>query len=413
MMTTPDPVNQAGATRPNRLRAAGSSLTTQLNLRQTAPWRDIIYTPDIDKLLAETALDDTDPDVAEQAARVIGRIRSQSAVKEIAERQRQGEEGALRALAYVADEALSLPRVVSFQAQLYAMLANTWRRLTLQPMHGVWRFLFALLGTWLAMGVYVWVNLPGLAIFNPDRWGKSVSWGLTIAFFMGLTVLIGSDLPTRLRGFWPWWLCALASLILGTLLGAITWWMFTFFFLNYAPDWGLMLQGGLGLGIAFAVTTVLHRMEGALTYVIAYISIFAPLALLAYQYLATRDLLGTWYVWVISGLVIALVAYLVYVLVQRFRGGLAVVITALGIYVPLFLAYQGWWADPVANAAIIYFRNYDEVYTQLIPMVISMAIGANAQAVWHDLRGLVRWGRAWLAARRSPPPNPAPAGQEV
>jgi hypothetical protein len=336
-MTTPDP----NVTRPNRLR---SNLTTQLNLRQTLPWCDVIYTPDIDKLLAETALDETDPDVAEQAARVIGRIRSQAAVKEIAERQRQGEQGALRALAYVADEALSLPPVVSLRGRLYAMLANTWRRLTLRPMRGVWRMIFALLGTWLAIGVYVWVNLPGLAIFNPDRWGKSVSWGLTIAVFMGLTVLIASDLPTRLRGFWPWWLCALTSFVFGTALAAVTWGAFTYFFLNYAPDAGLMLRGGVGLGIAFVITTLFYQM----------------------------------------------------------RGWMAVIITFLGIYIPLYLAFQGFWADPVSNAAIIYFRNFDEVYTQLIPMTLVMAIGANAMAVWRDLRDLTAWGRTQLAARRPP-----------
>lgn len=336
-MTTPDP----NATRPNLLKAARSGLTTQLNLRQTAPWRDVIYTPDIDRLLAETALEDDDPDVAEQAARVIGRIRSQSAVKEIAQRQREGADGALRALAYVADEALSLPAVVSVQGRVYAMLANTWRRLTIKPMRGVWRFIFALLGTWLAMGVYVWVNLPGLAIFNPDRWGKSVSWGLTIAVFMGLTVLIASEFPSRLRGFWPWWLCALTSFVLGTLLGALTWGAFTYFFLNYAPDWGLMVRGSAELGLAFTLTTLFHRM----------------------------------------------------------RGWLAVIIMALGLYIPLYLAYLGWWNDPVANAAIIYFRNFDEVYTQLIPMVLTISIGAHAMAVWRDLRTAAAWLRARVSAR--------------
>ncbi len=188
----------------------------------------------------------------------------------------------------------------------------------------------------------MWVNLPGLAIFNPDRWGKSVSWGLTIAVFMGLTVLIGSELPSRLRGFWPWWLCALTSFVLGTALSALTWGAFTYFFLNYAPDWGLMLSGGLGLGIAFVITTLFYQM----------------------------------------------------------RGWLAVIITFLGIYVPLYLAFQGFWNDPATNAAIIYFRNFDEVYTQLIPMALTMAIGAHAFSVWRDLRDLAAWARGRLAQRR-------------
>ncbi|MBZ0303934.1 MAG: serine/threonine protein kinase, partial [Anaerolineae bacterium] len=89
-------------------------------------WRERIFSGEIDDLLADTALDATFPAVAEQAARVIGRIRSLQAVRRLGNAQRQGHRRALRALAFVRDEAPSLPSVVSPQARLYAWLDNTW-----------------------------------------------------------------------------------------------------------------------------------------------------------------------------------------------------------------------------------------------------------------------------------------------
>src|SRR5262249_19011485 len=100
---------------------------TRADIQMAAPevWKESVYSEDIDQLLAEIALDPSLPAIAEQAARTVGRIRSLAALKMIAEAQRKGSEGALRALALVRDEAPSLPNVVSPQGRLYAWLANT------------------------------------------------------------------------------------------------------------------------------------------------------------------------------------------------------------------------------------------------------------------------------------------------
>jgi hypothetical protein len=290
-----------------------------------ADWRQYAHAPEVDLLLAELALDDERPQVAERAARAIGRMRSASAVRPIAAAQREGKRGALRALALVRDEAPSLPNEVSGQGRIYAWLSNTWRRLSDNAMPMIWRFLLALLGGWIAMGAYVWMNLPSEAIFTPDRWGKTISIGLTFGLFVGLLVLLASDVPARLRGFWPQWLCFLVSGGFGLALGTLMWGAFTWLFLNFAPDWGVMMFAGLGAAGALVLITLF------------------PLP-----------------------------------------GWLAFVITAAAMFVPL---YQAWAAY---MPPVIYFRQPEDVYTQLIPMVIVIALGINAQALAADVRGLAR-----------------------
>lgn len=290
-----------------------------------ADWRQYAHAPEVDLLLAELALDDDRPQVADGAARAIGRMRSAAAVRPIAAAQREGKRGALRALALVRDEAPSLPNEVSRQGRIYAWLTNTWRRLSDNAMPIVWRFLLALLGGWIAMGAYVWVNLPSEAIFTPDRWGKSISIGLTFGLFIGLLVLLASDVPARLRGFWPPWLCLVVSGGFGLALGTLMWGAFTWLFLNFTPEWGVMMFTGLGAAGALVLITLFSL-----------------------------------------------------------PGWLAFLITAGAMFVPL---YQAWAAY---MPPVIYFRQPEDVYTQLIPMMIIIALGINAQALAADARALAR-----------------------
>ena len=198
----------------------GRLLTTrtraEIQLLIPSDWRATVYSEDIDELLAQIALDPRSSEaIAEQAARTVGRIRSLAAVKKIADAQRAGSRGALLALALVRDEAPSLPSVVSPQGRIYAWLANTWRRLTDDPLKNVWRFVFALLGATLAMALYVFVTFRSEAIFNAERWGRTISIGLTFGMMIAILTLIAGELPARLRGFWPGWARLLFSAVAG------------------------------------------------------------------------------------------------------------------------------------------------------------------------------------------------------
>jgi hypothetical protein len=321
---------------PNWMHTARVRLNEQvaiLNPTRRGRWHEVVYTQDIDKLLAETALEDEDAGVAEQAARTIGRIRSQAAVAFIAERERKGERSALQALAVVRDEACSLPPIVSRRAKLYAWFANTWRRLTQHPTRSMWRFVFGAVGAALAFGIYTWVNLPGFSIFTPERWSKSISYGLTMGILMGFRALLAAESPLRMRGFFPWWGIVGASLILGTAIGALAWGAFTWLFLNYEIDWGLMLTAGLGASVGLAISALF-----------------------------------------------------------RLPGWLATIVDAVSMWIPLYTAYVAF--NETGSAALIYFREFNDVYNQLVPMCLLMAVGANAQALGRDIGWVVRGVRS-------------------
>jgi hypothetical protein len=296
-------------------------------------WIGVVYSPDIDKLLAQTALEDPDPEVAEQAARTIGRIRSQAAVTEIARRQREGAKGALRTLAVVRDEAASLPDSVAWWARLFAWLTNVWRRLTVASGGITARFLFAALGAGLAFGVYTWVNLPGFSILTPERWSKGISFGLTMGILYGLRAILAGEAPSRMRGFFSWWGIIAWSVIAGVIVGALTWGAFTWLILEYpVEDWGFMAFAGLGGAVGLAITALF-----------------------------------------------------------RLPGVIAALIDGVSIWLPLYIVWERYWNDATGQTpAFIYFRTFEGVYEQLIPMVVAIALGAHLASMLGGVRQVVR-----------------------
>ena len=129
-------------------------------------------------LIAEMALDPSQPVISEAAARTVASIRSEIAVKYLADQQRSGRKGSLRALALVRDQAPNLPDVVSRGGRFYAWAANSLRRMFSQPLALTWRFIFAVIGASLARGIHLWLNydLP-LTLLQPARIANSVSSG--------------------------------------------------------------------------------------------------------------------------------------------------------------------------------------------------------------------------------------------
>lgn len=291
-------------------------------------WRERAYSDDIDELLAEIALDaDQPPAIAEQAARTIGRIRSRKAVAYIAEQQRQGHERALRALAFIRDEAPSLPPEVSDQARLIAWLDNTWRRLSDKPMGIVWRFVFGFLGGTIAMSLYAWINLSGPGILVNEKLGRTLSTGITVGVFVGLVVVLAGEVPARLRGFWPTWMRLLAGSLLGMLSGALIWTVYAWLLLYLALptlDLGALLLGGLGIALGFAIA-------------------------------------GTF----------------------NLRGWLSVLLSAAIAYVFIWYSYTN------LTTPFLYFRGPDHVLPEGLLIAVLIAIGGFAQALWTDIRKLL------------------------
>lgn len=321
-----------------------------IQLNTPSDWRPTVYSEDIDELLAQIALDPRSTEaIAEQAARTVGRIRSLAAVKMIADAQRAGSKGALRALALVRDEAPSLPKIVSPQGRMYAWLANTWRRLTDDPLKNVQRFVFALIGATLAMAFHVFVTFRSEAIFHADRWGKTISIGLTFGMMIAILTIIASEVPNRLRGFWPWWARLILSAGLGILWGTLSWAAFTWFFLNYLPSWEVMFYAGIGTALGFVLSSIF-----------------------------------------------------------RLRGWAAVLITAITTYLPIYFMFEFFFnyteppfplSSEVLNSpsAILYYDFPEQVFTVAIPVVLLIALGAHFSGLLGDLRNLIGWLRGRMA----------------
>jgi hypothetical protein len=259
----------------------GRMLTTMtrfgIQVNPPSVWQEVIYTPEIDLLVAEIALDYGMPKVAEYAARIVGRIRSRTAVRYIANQQREGRSKALRALALVRDEAPSLPPVVSPTGRLYAWATNTWLRMTDRPLSLVFRYLMAVIGGWLAMGFHVYSVFRSQAIFTQQRWANAIAIGLIFGVIVAFVALFSDEFTTRLRNFWAWWMRAIFSLITGMLWGAFAWWAWQWFFLNRQPSAELVLFGGFGLALGYMLTSLLRLRSYIaipLTALLAYIPIF-------------------------------------------------------------------------------------------------------------------------------------------
>lgn len=254
-----------------------------LQIAPESQWHNVVYSPEVDVLVAETALDLGMPQVAQFAARTVGRMRSVAAVQHIADAQREGRPGALRALALVRDEAPNLPHVVSRQGRLYAWMANTVRRLTDRPLQMILRFVLALFGGWIAMGENVFITFRSNALFTPQRSANTVAFGLVFALMVGMLVIVADEFSERLRGFWPWWTRLLVMGTLGFLMGMLTWVAYTWFFNQYSPIWEYVRFGGFGIAFGFILTATFN-LRGWQAFTVTALSTFLPLYAVFYNF---------------------------------------------------------------------------------------------------------------------------------
>ena len=331
----PKQVAQALQVEPNR--AARKAAIAVLAARASASekWREAAFSPDIDAVLAEQALDGESADIAALAAETIGRIRSAAAVAPLAAAQQRGDRKALRALALVRDQAGSLPDSVGTSARLYAWLNNTSRRLVERPMAAVWRFVWAFAGAFLGFAFYAWVGLtasPGWEVLIVQIYAKTVTTALTVAFFTALRVIVADEIWQRLRGFWPAWSRALLAFAAGLLMGMLMWTAFTAILLEGIVDTSSSLIGGVGIAISFGLMN-LFRMPG----------------------------------W------------------------LSTIVTFAGLYAPALITWNAYTTGAMP-VPLIYVVEDGQLVTWLVPAFLLAALGINAQALWRDVRGLRKRG---------------------
>lgn len=309
-------------------------LTRTLRLWTPGEWRETVYNQEIDTLLAALALDHTDPVSAEAAARTIGSIRSQTALQRVADAQKQGSKGAVRALALIRDETPDLPGV-PMGVRGFAWLTNSWRRMTDQPLELTQRFVWAVSGAALGCAVYGSVVLnqgdTGWAVLQAQNLKVIVTMILFLGTLYGLLVMLAGEFPARLQGFWPWWGRLLLSAVIGIPLGTFMWWLYQYSFLEFTPLWQPLVPAGIGMALGLIISGVLTRLPA----------------------------------WA------------------------KVVITAVCIYVPLHLSNVYDTGSAQTTPAIL-VRLLDQLYTAVLPLALLFALGAFAQPLWRQVRGLVK-----------------------
>lgn len=239
---------------------AGRLLTSMTRLgiqvSEATQWRETIYSQDVDELVAETAFDESE-DVAEFAARTIGKMNSLAAVRYISDAQQAKRNGALEALAYIRDEAPALPDVVSRQARSYAWMTNTVNRMVANPLEGLLRILLALLGGWLAMGEQIYNLFRTEALFSAPRWANTIAVGALFGLMIAIAYTAGHEVNRRMRGFWSWWLRLLVFGTLGFLFSTLAFGAYNWLIFQFTPPWPLMRVAGAGLSFGLVASALL------------------------------------------------------------------------------------------------------------------------------------------------------------
>lgn len=138
-------------------------------------------------------------------------------------------------------------------------MRETVEALTRNPMQVVWRYVFALLGGFLAMGLHVFLSFRGVSWFAPQRWSNMLGAGLLFGHAFAFLVILGNEYPRRLRGVWSFWLIFVVSLIANLLFGVIVWMIHHLFFLLIVPpDWSILLVGAVAISLGLLISALVN-----------------------------------------------------------------------------------------------------------------------------------------------------------
>lgn len=323
-----------------------------LQVQPASVWYDTVYSPEVDALVAQMALDGVSDAVQVQAARAIGRMRSIHAVQELVKHRTGRRNKALRALDYVLDEAPSLPPKMPFGVNGMAWIRNTGRHLVENPMQIVWAFIFALAGGWLGMGQHIFRIYRAQAIFNQQRILNTVAIGLTFGFFAGILLILSHTLPSRVRRQWSGW--NLPRVVWGSVrflwsfaaayyISQLLWWAYVWMLLNLdTPSQEILILTGLGTAVGLVLPTLF-----------------------------------------------------------RMRGTLAFLITTVTTFVVHYIGFQNFWRTSYEGQDALFGMNYDawifaydqqiHAWTIMLPMIALFALGLHFPAVWRDVMAVWRW----------------------
>jgi serine/threonine protein kinase len=217
-------------------------------LPPASTWGNSTLSPELDNLLGELAIEDSD--VGDQAARLVGQLHSQSVVKYIL--KEADEDRLIPALLEIQQSAGSLPAFVPGSIRLRVTLEWVIQRLTLQPARIFGAYMLALVGATFGIGsqVYLTYRLP--EFMDAARISTSLEQGLIIGTIFSLGILLTRVIVERFSG-----VNALLRVSLGTAAGAvgmsIALFIFHVLFIDTPPNGFLITLGCVLIAFAYAV----------------------------------------------------------------------------------------------------------------------------------------------------------------
>ena len=220
----------------------------QVLLPPAFAWGNSTLSPELNNLLGELALEDSD--VGDQAARLAGQLHSQSVVKYILKKADKNR--LIPALLEIQQSAGSLPAFVPGSIRLRVTLEWIIQRLTFQPARLFGAYMLALVGATFGIGsqVYLTYRLP--EFMDAARISTSLEQGLITGSIFSLGIILARVIVERFSGA-----NAFLRVSLGTVAGAvgmsIALFIFHVLFIETPPNGFLITLGCMLIAFSYAV----------------------------------------------------------------------------------------------------------------------------------------------------------------
>ena len=209
--------NMIGIETNAEVRRAGITLLEKRGGTEAQSWRDHVFEPYVDGVLADVAASDRDPEVAAVAARAIARIMSKSAVDKLATLANSGKQQALEALILIREEIPALPSDVPSALRSQVFVTLSIRQLFERPLALITEYIGAALGFGIGLGTIVYTEFNDQnGLLLAQRIGTALAVGALYGALVAFGIVLAAEIPIRLRA-WN----RVARIGLGWLLGVM------------------------------------------------------------------------------------------------------------------------------------------------------------------------------------------------
>jgi serine/threonine protein kinase len=220
--------------------------------RPSSRWQSNAFGYESDIRLAYASLSDT-PHAA-RIARLIGQVRSETAVNEIASMQQKLNPGfVLPGLIEVAAQAGGLPSSLPLGLRLRVMLELAQRQLIRDRAALAEAYLFSALGGALGLGVYVYLTYRLPIFMDATRILISLVRGILIGPLIGLGIFITNLLAQRLNAL-PFFVRLILGTGVGTLIINLSFVAYYYLFLDVTPRGWLIAASSLLAVLGFSLS---------------------------------------------------------------------------------------------------------------------------------------------------------------